>query len=68
MVSLACKKQLLSDELFSVDGTLIQAWASQKSYRRKDDDSIVEELDVIEYLRSCLAPGFEDTALDTLVL
>ena len=29
-------KQLLSAEHFSVDGTLIQAWASQKSFRRKD--------------------------------
>ncbi|HSO43160.1 MAG TPA: IS5 family transposase [Rhodospirillales bacterium] len=27
---------LLSDEHFSVDGTLIQAWASLKSFRRKD--------------------------------
>src|SRR3954471_14108785 len=27
---------LLSDEHFSVDGTLIQAWASTKSYRPKD--------------------------------
>src|SRR6185369_5217417 len=27
---------LLSDEHFSVDGTLIEAWASQKSFRRKD--------------------------------
>jgi transposase len=27
---------LLSDEHFSVDGTLIQAWASMKSLRRKD--------------------------------
>jgi transposase len=27
---------LLSDEHFSVDGTLIQAWASMKSFRRKD--------------------------------
>ncbi len=39
VVGLARKKNLLSDEHFSVDGTLIQAWASQKSYRRKDDDS-----------------------------
>ena len=39
VVSLARKQKLLSDEHFSVDGTLIQAWASQKSYRRKDDDS-----------------------------
>ena len=29
-------KNLLSDEHFSVDGTLIQAWASMKSFRRKD--------------------------------
>jgi IS5 family transposase len=29
-------KPLLSDEHFSVDGTLIEAWASQKSFRRKD--------------------------------
>ena len=28
---------LLSDEHFSVDGTLIQAWASMRSYRPKDD-------------------------------
>ena len=29
-------KSLLSDEHFSVDGTLIEAWASQKSFRPKD--------------------------------
>jgi transposase len=29
-------KPLLSDEHFSVDGTLIKAWASQKSFRPKD--------------------------------
>ncbi|HKQ46066.1 MAG TPA: IS5 family transposase [Rhizomicrobium sp.] len=29
-------KQLLSSEHFSVDGTLIEAWASLKSFRRKD--------------------------------
>src|ERR1700760_1659395 len=29
-------KRLLSSEHFSVDGTLIQAWASMKSFRRKD--------------------------------
>src|SRR2546427_7779821 len=27
----------LSDEHFTVDGTRIEAWASQKSFRRKDD-------------------------------
>ncbi len=39
VVSLARKQKPLSDAHFSVDGTLIQAWASQKSYRREDDDS-----------------------------
>jgi transposase len=29
-------ENLTSDEHFSVDGTLIDAWASQKSFRRKD--------------------------------
>ena len=29
-------KRFMSDEHFTVDGTLIQAWASQKSFRRKD--------------------------------
>jgi transposase len=29
-------RALLSDEHFSVDGTLIQAWAGMKSFRRKD--------------------------------
>ena len=30
--------QLLSDEHFTVDGTLLEAWASQKSFRPRDDD------------------------------
>lgn len=38
VVTLARKQQLLSEEHFSVDGTLIQAWASQKSFRPKDDN------------------------------
>ena len=29
-------KGFMSDDHFTVDGTLIQAWASQKSFRRKD--------------------------------
>jgi transposase len=29
---------LLSDEHFTVDGTLLEAWASQKSFKRKDSD------------------------------
>lgn len=34
----AREHQLLSDEHFSVDGTLIEAWASQKSFQRKDGE------------------------------
>jgi transposase len=37
VVSQARNKGLISDEHFSVDGTLIEAWASMKSFRRKDD-------------------------------
>jgi transposase len=29
-------KKFMSDEHFTVDGTLIQAWASQRSFRKKD--------------------------------
>jgi transposase len=29
---------LMSDEHFTVDGTLIEAWAGQKSFRRKDEE------------------------------
>jgi transposase len=32
----AREADLLSDEHFSVDGTLIEAWASQKSFQKKD--------------------------------
>jgi transposase len=35
---LAQAKSYLSDEHFTVDGTLIEAWASQKSFQKKDDD------------------------------
>lgn len=41
VVSQARKKRLMSAEHFSVDGTLIEAWASMKSFRPKgenDDD------------------------------
>jgi transposase len=36
VTQLARKQKLLSDEHFTVDGTLLEAWASQKSFRRKD--------------------------------
>jgi transposase len=31
------KDELLSDEHFSVDGTLIEAWASEKSFQKRED-------------------------------
>jgi IS5 family transposase len=34
----ARRHDLLSDEHFTVDGTLLEAWAGQKSFRRIDDD------------------------------
>lgn len=36
IVEMARRRNLTSNEHFSVDGTLIAAWASQKSVRRKD--------------------------------
>ena len=38
VVAIAHQRDLLSGEHFSVDGTLIQAWAGHKSFVPKDDD------------------------------
>jgi transposase len=38
VVAQAREAGLLSDEHFTVDGTLIEAWAGQKSFRPKDED------------------------------
>ena len=38
VVEQARAKGLLSDEHFTVDGTLIEAWAGHKSFKRKGDD------------------------------
>lgn len=38
VVKQARRKRLLSSEHFTVDGTLIEAWAGQKSFRPKDHD------------------------------
>jgi transposase len=38
----ARRKRLLSDEHFTVDGTLIEAWAGHKSFQLKDDDDILK--------------------------
>ena len=37
MVAQARERGLLSDEHFTVDGTLVEAWASLKSFQRKDE-------------------------------
>ncbi len=39
VLGLARKDDLLSDEHFTVDGTLLEAWASLKSFQRKDKPS-----------------------------
>jgi transposase len=39
VLGLARSKDLLSDEHFTVDGTMIEAWASHKSFRPKDGGS-----------------------------
>ncbi len=39
VIQAAEDRGLLSDEHFSVDGTLLEAWASHKSFRRKDGSS-----------------------------
>jgi len=36
----ARQRNLLSDEYFTVDGTLLEAWASLKSFQRKDGKNI----------------------------
>jgi transposase len=36
VVRLARQHELLSDEHFTVDGTLIEAWAGQKSFKKKE--------------------------------
>lgn len=38
VVAQARRRSLLSDDHFSVDGTMIEAWASMKSFRPKDSD------------------------------
>jgi transposase len=39
VVERARKKKFLSDEHFTVDGTLIEAWAGMKSFQPKEDDN-----------------------------
>ena len=38
IVEQAREQRLLSEEHFSVDGTLLEAWASVKSFRPRDED------------------------------
>lgn len=38
VVALVRREKLLSDEHFTVDGTLIESWASLKSFKRKGED------------------------------
>jgi transposase len=40
IVNQARGKRLLSDDHFTVDGTLIEAWAGQKSFQKKKDEGL----------------------------
>ena len=40
------ERRLLSDEHFTVDGTLIEAWASQKSFQKRERDGASPEDDL----------------------
>jgi transposase-like protein DUF772 len=41
VIEQAQEKKLTSDEHFTVDGTLLEAWAGAKSFRRKDEKDSV---------------------------
>jgi len=43
VVDVASDAGLVSDEHFTVDGTLLEAWASHKSFKPKDDDGPPQE-------------------------
>ena len=45
VLGVARDHQLLSDEHFTVDGTLIEAWAGQKSFKKKSDAPTNEHKD-----------------------
>jgi transposase len=47
----ARQRGLLSDEHFTVDGTLIEAWAGQKSFKRKDAKSAKTRMMTIPAIR-----------------
>ena len=48
IVEQAREQRLLSEEHFSVDGTLLEAWASVKSFRPRDGDSRQGMVDAIQ--------------------
>ena len=39
VVETASLRRMVSSDHFSIDGTLIEAWASMKSFKKKDDDT-----------------------------
>jgi transposase len=43
VVNQARQRRLLSDEHFTVDGTLVEAWAGQKSFQAKKEDSTTKQ-------------------------
>jgi transposase len=45
VLKMAKEHDLLSDEHFSVDGTLVEAWASQKSFKKKSETETAMPVD-----------------------
>jgi transposase len=60
---------LLSDEHFTVDGTLIEAWAGQKSFKRKEAKSAQgQRMRVCECLPRNESPEFQTVDVILLAL
>ena len=58
IVDQARRRGLLSDEHFSVDGTLLDAWASMKSFRPKGEDGPPRRVRQSEHFQlQCMGEG-----------
>ncbi|VAX25281.1 Mobile element protein, partial [hydrothermal vent metagenome] len=60
VVETAREADLLSDEHFTVDGALIDAWASMKSFRPKDEDGWGFSQDAVPWLGQVRRTGLDD--------
>jgi len=60
-------KKFMSDEHFTVDGTLIQAWALQKSFRSKDKSGDYRKESRMSYLGDALVKNRNGLIAATMV-